>query len=68
MPAKSKGEDETKHDRATVAVVHTDMDGELQDFVKTSALNAMKTLEKGELQYVLNQPPQTLARGIPPPL
>jgi hypothetical protein len=47
MPAKGKAEDDTKR---PVAVVHTDMDVELQNLVKTASLNAMKNFEKGELQ------------------
>eukprot|EP00750_Incisomonas_marina_P015503 INCI18341.1.p2 GENE.INCI18341.1~~INCI18341.1.p2 ORF type:complete len:122 (-),score=31.04 INCI18341.1:129-494(-) len=37
-----------------VVVVHTDMDQELQDQVKSIALNAMKNLDKGELQYFMD--------------
>ena len=53
MPANKKDGDE-KRPSGKVVVVHTDMDPELQNFVKTSCLNAMKNFEKGELQYFMD--------------
>merc|ERR1711937_1087821 len=65
MPAKGKVEDESKR---PVTIVHTDMDPELQDFVKSCSLNVMKTFEKGELQYfmdVAKQLKETLDKHTP---
>ena len=61
MPGKVKDDVETKvnnnnnnnnsnNAHVDVSVVHTDMDVELQNFVKTAAIRAMKGFEKGELQ------------------
>ena len=60
MPGKGKDDVETKvnnnnnnnnnNAHVDLSVVHTDMDVELQNFVKTTAVRAIKGFEKGELQ------------------
>jgi dynein light chain LC8-type len=54
MPGGADKDGEEKRPAGKVVVVHTDMDTDLQDVVKTQALNAMKNFEKGELPYFMD--------------
>ena len=54
MPGGADKDGEEKRPAGKVLVVHTDMDTDLQDVVKTRALNAMKNFEKGELPYFMD--------------